>query len=94
VETLTPVDRLQGKPCAWPISPLPSALQIREWNLQGLPTDSLSMDNGILVTRGSRWPLMVDPQDQANRCVLALIHVIGCVGALSDACRFALAPYG
>ncbi len=42
-------------------------VQVREWNLQGLPTDSLSVDNGILVTRGSRWALMVDPQDQANR---------------------------
>ena len=40
---------------------------MREWALQGLPTDMLSVDNGILVSRGSRWPLMVDPQDQANK---------------------------
>jgi len=51
---------------------LSSSVEVREWNLQGLPTDSLSMDNGILVTRGSRWPLMVDPQDQANRWVKAM----------------------
>ncbi|KAJ3056563.1 Dynein heavy chain 2, axonemal [Rhizophlyctis rosea] len=39
---------------------------IRDWNLQGLPSDAFSAENGIIVTRGRRWPLMVDPQGQAN----------------------------
>jgi dynein heavy chain len=43
--------------------------QTREWNLQGLPTDGFSVQNGVLVTRGRRWPLMVDPQEQAKRWV-------------------------
>ncbi|KAJ3083598.1 Dynein heavy chain 6, axonemal, partial [Rhizoclosmatium hyalinum] len=42
---------------------------VRDWNIQGLPADSLSTENGILVTRGRRWPLMIDPQGQANRWI-------------------------
>ncbi|KAJ9505503.1 hypothetical protein QJQ45_023787, partial [Haematococcus lacustris] len=53
-------------------STLASPVEVREWNLQGLPTDAHSVDNALLVTRGSRWPLMVDPQDQSNRWVKAM----------------------
>lgn len=35
---------------------------VRDWNLQGLPSDSFSTENGVMVTRGTRWPLMIDPQ--------------------------------
>eukprot|EP01029_Cantina_marsupialis_P009144 TRINITY_DN2137_c0_g5_i1.p1 TRINITY_DN2137_c0_g5~~TRINITY_DN2137_c0_g5_i1.p1 ORF type:complete len:3984 (-),score=1416.37 TRINITY_DN2137_c0_g5_i1:203-12154(-) len=44
-------------------------VQIREWQINGLPTDSVSTDNAILVTRGKRWPLMVDPQEQAKKWI-------------------------
>ncbi|KAJ3321819.1 Dynein heavy chain 6, axonemal [Boothiomyces sp. JEL0866] len=42
---------------------------VRDWNIQGLPSDSLSIENGLLVTKGRRWPLMIDPQGQANRWI-------------------------
>jgi dynein heavy chain len=42
---------------------------IRLWNLQGLPTDSFSTDNGIIISVARRWPLMIDPQGQANKWI-------------------------
>ncbi|XP_078532463.1 dynein axonemal heavy chain 6-like [Lissotriton helveticus] len=51
------------------INILGDAYEIRQWNTDGLPRDLVSTENGILVTRGRRWPLMIDPQDQANRWI-------------------------
>eukprot|EP00656_Telonema_subtile_P031899 TRINITY_DN3494_c0_g2_i1.p1 TRINITY_DN3494_c0_g2~~TRINITY_DN3494_c0_g2_i1.p1 ORF type:complete len:4527 (-),score=1335.50 TRINITY_DN3494_c0_g2_i1:103-13683(-) len=48
---------------------LANPVDIRNWVMQGLPTDNFSTENGVLVTGGTRWPLMVDPQAQANKWV-------------------------
>jgi len=44
-------------------------VKIRQWNIDGLPTDSFSVDNGIIVFNARRWPLMIDPQGQANKWI-------------------------
>jgi len=35
---------------------------IRDWNINGLPTDEVSVQNGILATTAERWGLCIDPQ--------------------------------
>ncbi|KAJ3181585.1 Dynein heavy chain 7, axonemal [Gaertneriomyces sp. JEL0708] len=44
-------------------------IQAREWTMAGLPNDSFSIDNGIMIKYAHRWPLMIDPQGQANRWI-------------------------
>uniref|UniRef100_A0A182JL82 AAA+ ATPase domain-containing protein n=1 Tax=Anopheles atroparvus TaxID=41427 RepID=A0A182JL82_ANOAO len=48
---------------------LGDSFQIRQWNMFGLPRDEISVENGIIATEGGRWPLMIDPQEQANRWI-------------------------
>ena len=38
---------------------------IQHWNANGLPKDEQSIENGILTMNGSRFPLCIDPQQQA-----------------------------
>lgn len=44
-------------------------VQVRAWNLAGLPNDQFSTDNAIVVANARRWPLFIDPQGQANRWI-------------------------
>nr|XP_011716674.1 dynein heavy chain 7, axonemal [Macaca nemestrina] len=48
---------------------LGEAVTIRTWNIAGLPSDSFSIDNGIIIMNARRWPLMIDPQGQANKWI-------------------------
>ena len=48
---------------------LADPVQIRAWTIAGLPSDSVSVENGIIVAKARRWPLMIDPQGQANKWV-------------------------
>ncbi|KAI1899406.1 hypothetical protein AGOR_G00061450 [Albula goreensis] len=61
-------------------------VKIRAWTIAGLPSDSFSIDNGIIISNARRWPLMIDPQGQANKWVKNMekansLHII----KLSDA---------
>ncbi|XP_078044753.1 dynein axonemal heavy chain 7 isoform X4 [Augochlora pura] len=42
---------------------------IRSWNIFGLPSDAFSIDNAIIVRNARRFPLIIDPQGQANRWI-------------------------
>ncbi|XP_071449339.1 dynein axonemal heavy chain 3-like [Hetaerina americana] len=61
-----------GIPCSETFSLvaiLGEPVQIRAWNIHGLPVDAFSVENGIIVSRARRWPLMIDPQNQANKWI-------------------------
>ena len=44
-------------------------VKIRSWNIDGLPSDNFSIENGIIIFKGRRWPLCIDPQGQANKWI-------------------------
>ena len=44
---------------------LTNDVEISRWTSEGLPPDELSIENGILTTQASRYPLCIDPQQQA-----------------------------
>ncbi|KAI9144540.1 dynein heavy chain and region D6 of dynein motor-domain-containing protein [Paraphysoderma sedebokerense] len=43
--------------------------KIREWEMFGLPKDTLSRENAIIASNSKRWPLFIDPQGQANKWI-------------------------
>ncbi|KZC07229.1 Dynein heavy chain 3, axonemal [Dufourea novaeangliae] len=51
------------------IDVLGKQVEIRAWTIFGLPADNYSVENGIIVKNADRWPLMIDPQNQANKWV-------------------------
>ena len=44
-------------------------VKVRQWQVEGLPTDNISVDNAIIVFNSRRWPLFIDPQGQANNWI-------------------------
>ncbi len=59
------------------VSTLAKPVEVREWNLKSLPSDAVSIDNGVCVKIGQRWPLMIDPQMQANKWIKSMEEVNG-----------------
>ncbi|KAJ3368393.1 Dynein heavy chain 1, axonemal [Kappamyces sp. JEL0680] len=48
---------------------LGDSVKLREWEINGLPKDGLSRDNAVMVQYSRRWPLLIDPQGQANKWI-------------------------
>ncbi len=46
------------------ISVLEDPVAVRQWRIEGLPADPLSTENGIIISKARRWPLMIDPETQ------------------------------
>ena len=44
-------------------------VSIQQWTMVGLPKDENSIENGIIIEKSRRWPLMIDPQGQANKYI-------------------------
>ena len=44
-------------------------VQVRNWTLCKLPNDAFSIENAIILANSSRWPLLIDPQGQANQWI-------------------------
>ena len=40
---------------------LGDAVEIQHWCIDGLPSDSFSIENAIITYKTSRWPLYIDP---------------------------------
>jgi dynein heavy chain len=53
-------------------STLSDPVKVRSWQLCNLPSDSLSTQNAIIIDNGRRWPLLIDPQGQANKYIRAM----------------------
>ncbi|OMJ83653.1 hypothetical protein SteCoe_15380 [Stentor coeruleus] len=49
------------------INSLGKPIQIRAWQIAGLPKDSLSIENSIIVVNSIKWAMIIDPQEQARR---------------------------
>lgn len=70
---------------------LAEPVTVRQWQLMGLPADEFSTENGMLTTMGRRWPLMIDPQGQANRWIRSMyadanlqVRNRACLGSFLD----------
>lgn len=45
------------------------AMEIRKWTIKGLPNDSISREKGLTIYKTSKVPLIIDPQNQANKWI-------------------------
>lgn len=63
------------------VATLGDPVKIRNWQIAGLPRDTLSVENGVTVQYSQRWPLFIDPQGQANKWIKSLVSDL-CVASV------------
>jgi dynein heavy chain len=51
---------------------LEDPVKTKIWTAASLPNDNLSIENAIIMFKSRRWPLMIDPQNQANKFIKSL----------------------
>ena len=52
-----------------PLSVLASDADVASWQNEGLPADRISVENASVLTSCTRWPLLIDPQQQGVRWI-------------------------
>ena len=62
---------------------LEDPVQTKTWTAAQLPSDNLSIENAIIMFKSRRWPLMIDPQSQANKFIKNLSKDL-------DTCKYGL----
>lgn len=56
------------------VSIMGDPVSIREWNISGLPRDNQSVETAVIIhSNNCRWPLFIDPQEQANRWIRNMV---------------------
>ena len=56
------------------VSTLGEAVKIRNWHIAGLPRDTPSVENGVIVQNSQRWPLFID--SQANKWIKNMVFAL------------------
>ncbi|XP_051721899.1 dynein axonemal heavy chain 11 [Ctenopharyngodon idella] len=65
-ELQTPIPLTDGLD---PVLALTDQATVAGWQNQGLPADRLSVENAAILMSSQRWPLIVDPQQQASKWI-------------------------
>ena len=60
-------------------------VEIRQWTMNGLPNDAVSIENAIMFTNNKKFPLFIDPQLQGNQWIKKLYK--GCINIYKADCK-------